>query len=124
MKEAWLGSKYLVVPGKMLQTVICSLSGLSFSRHGSITPWPLSVSPRCLPYHSFISGWLGDLKKMPPMPRMRPFWLMVVSFLVIVRRCRGHGGVEMCRHECRHGKHECLRHVGVNGRRLPCANWG
>src|SRR5690349_14255874 len=82
MNEAWLGSKYFVLPEKMLQTVICSLSGLSFSRQGSMTPWPLSASPRCFPYHSFVSFGFADLKKIPPMPMTRPCWLMVVSFRV------------------------------------------
>src|SRR5215831_21225421 len=76
MNEASLGSKYFVVPGKTLQIVICSLSGLSFSRHGRMTPYPLSVRPRCFPYHSFICCWFGDLKKIPPMPRIRPFSLI------------------------------------------------
>src|SRR5215831_21377042 len=78
MNEAGLGSKYLVFPGKMLQIVICSLSGLSCSRQGSMTPWPLSAKPRCFAYHSFICCWFADLKKIPPMPRIRPCWLMVV----------------------------------------------
>src|SRR5215813_5109787 len=78
MNEAGLGSKYLVSPGKMLQIVICSLSGLSFSRHGSMTPWPLSARPRCFAYHSFICCCFADLKKIPPMPRIRPCWLMAV----------------------------------------------
>ncbi len=42
MNEAGLASKYLVLPGIMLQTVICSLSGLSLSHHGRMTPWRLS----------------------------------------------------------------------------------
>src|SRR5215813_732195 len=78
MNEAGPGSKYLVLPGKMLQTVMCSFSGLSFSRHGSMTPWPLSARPRFFAYHSFICGGFADLKNIPPMPRIRPFWLMVV----------------------------------------------
>src|SRR6516165_12646987 len=78
MNEAELGSKYRVSPGKMLQMVICSLSGLSFSRHGSMTPWPLSARPRCFAYHSCICCLFADLKKIPPMPRIRPRWLMVV----------------------------------------------
>src|SRR5215813_1909784 len=78
MNEAELGSKYLVLLGKMLQIVICSLSGLSFSRHGSMAPWPLSARPRCFPYHSCICCLFGDLKKIPPIPRIRPCWLMVV----------------------------------------------
>src|SRR5690348_10244048 len=78
MNGAGLGSKYLVVAGKMLQMVICSLSGLSFSRQGSMTPWPLSARPRCFAYHSFICGGFADLKKMPPIPMIRPGWVMVV----------------------------------------------
>src|SRR3974390_113806 len=62
----------------MLQTVICSLSGLSFSPHRKMTPWPLTAKPRCFAYQSFISCLFADLKKMPPIPRIRPFWLMVV----------------------------------------------
>src|SRR3974377_919361 len=79
MNEAGLGSKYLVLAGKMLQTVICSLSGLSFPRHGRMTsPWPLSARPRCFAYHSCICCLFVDLKKIPPMPRIRPCWIMVV----------------------------------------------
>src|SRR4051794_4730339 len=37
-----------------------------------MAPPPLSVSPRCLEYHSRIWSRLADLKKMPPIPRMRP----------------------------------------------------
>src|SRR5262250_1318146 len=89
MNEAGLGSKYLVLPEKMLQIVICSLSGLSFSRHGSITPWPLSARPRCFAYHSCICCRFADLKKIPPMPRIRPCWLMVVFLVWIVQgQCR------------------------------------
>src|ERR1017187_7006608 len=44
----------------------------SCSRHGSITPWPLSASPRCFEYHSRILSRLADLKNIPPIPRMRP----------------------------------------------------
>src|SRR6476659_7286349 len=82
MKEAGLGSKYLVLPGKMLQIVICSIWGLSFSRHGSMTPWPLSAKPRCFAYHSCICCLFADLKKIPPMPRIRPCWLMDVFLSV------------------------------------------
>src|SRR6266853_5404288 len=72
MKGAGLGSKYLVEAGKRVQTVTCSFWGSSCSRHGSITPWPLSASPRCFEYHSRIWSRLADLKKTPPIPRMRP----------------------------------------------------
>src|SRR6266403_1145123 len=72
MNGAWLGSKYLVEEGKTVQTVTCSFCGSSCSRHGSITPWPLSASPRCFAYHSRIWSRLADLKKTPPIPRMRP----------------------------------------------------
>src|SRR6266853_4887035 len=72
MKGAGLGSKYLVEAGKRVQTVTCSFWGSSCSRHGSITPWPLSASPRCFEYHSRICSRLADLKKTPPIPRMRP----------------------------------------------------
>src|SRR3954451_1708411 len=72
MNGAGLGSKYLVEAGKTLQTVTCSFCGSSCSRHGSITPSPLSASPRCFAYHSRIWSRLADLKKTPPMPRMRP----------------------------------------------------
>src|SRR5262252_3089474 len=85
MNGAWLGSKYFVELGKTLQIVICSLSGLSFSRHGSITPWPLSASPRFFAYHSFICGGFADLKKIPPMPMTRPFSLMIVFLLMNVQ---------------------------------------
>src|SRR5690349_12721668 len=78
MNEAELGSKYFVVAENTLQIVMCSFSGLSFSRHGSMTPCPLSARPRFFAYHSFICGGFADLKKIPPMPRIRPFWLMVV----------------------------------------------
>src|ERR1044072_8611834 len=66
MKGAGLGSKYWVSRGKMLQMVICSLSGLSFSRHGSMTPCPLSARPRFFAYHSFICCCFSDLKKIQP----------------------------------------------------------
>src|SRR3984893_17276898 len=72
MNGAGLGSKYLVEAGKTVQTVTCSFCGSSCSRHGSITPWPLSASPRCFEYHSRISSRLADLRKTPPIPRMRP----------------------------------------------------
>src|SRR6266702_4022664 len=72
MNGAALGSKYLVEAGKTLQTVTCSFCGTSCSRHGSITPPPLSASPRCFQYHSRIESRLADLKKTPPIPRMRP----------------------------------------------------
>src|SRR6478672_8088685 len=72
MNGAGLGSKYLVEAGKTVQTVTCSFCGSSCSRHGSIAPWPLSASPRCFEYHSRISSRLADLKKTPPIPRMRP----------------------------------------------------
>src|SRR5229473_4608007 len=72
MKGAGLGSKYLVEAGKTVQTVTCSFCGSSCSRHGSIAPWPLSASPRCFEYHSRIGSRLADLKKTPPIPRMRP----------------------------------------------------
>src|SRR6476469_232627 len=72
MNGAGLGSKYLVEAGKTLQTVTCSFCGSSCSRHGSITPSPLSASPRCFEYHSRIWSRLADLKKTPPIPRMRP----------------------------------------------------
>src|SRR5215475_14180320 len=84
MNEAVLGSKYFVVAGNTLQMVICSLSGLSFSRHGRITPCPLSARPRCFPYHSFICSLLGDLKKMPPMPRTFPFSLIALFLFQIL----------------------------------------
>src|SRR6516165_5642360 len=89
MNWAELGSKYLVLPGNILQTVICSFSGLSFSRHDSMTPWPLSARPRCFAYHSCICCRFADLKKIPPMPRIRPCWLMVVFlFLIVQGQCR------------------------------------
>src|SRR3974390_3757131 len=95
MNEAELGAKYLVVPGKMLQIVICSLSGLSFSRHGSMTPWPLSARPRCFAYHSCICCLFADLKKIPPMPRIPPCWLMVDFLSGDCRRAeRRHGQKE------------------------------
>src|SRR6266404_9368086 len=72
MNGAGLGSKYLVEAGKIVQTVACSFCGSSCSRHGSITPWPLSASPRCFEYHSRIWSRFADLKKTPPIPRMRP----------------------------------------------------
>src|SRR6266404_353890 len=72
MNGAGLGSKYLVELGKTVQTVTCSFCGASCSRHGSIAPWPLSASPRCFEYHSRIWSRLADLKKTPPIPRMRP----------------------------------------------------
>src|SRR6202521_1635260 len=72
MNGAGLGSKYLVEAGTTVQTVTCSFCGSSCSRHGSITPWPLSASPRCFEYHSRIWSRLADLKKTPPIPRMRP----------------------------------------------------
>src|ERR1700675_3647608 len=72
MNGAGLGSKYLVEVGKTVQTVTCSFCGSSRSRHGSIAPWPLSASPRCFEYHSRIWSRLADLKKTPPIPRMRP----------------------------------------------------
>src|ERR1700735_502257 len=72
MNGAGLGSKYLVEAGKTLQTVTCSFCGSSWSRHRSITPSPLAASPRCFAYHSRIGSRLADLKKMPPIPRMRP----------------------------------------------------
>src|SRR6266550_3876679 len=72
MNGAGLGSKYLVELGKTVQTVTCSFCGSSCSRHGSITPSPLSASPRCFEYHSRICSRLADLKKTPPIPRMRP----------------------------------------------------
>src|SRR5208282_1597408 len=72
MNGAGLGSKYLVELGKTVQTVTCSFCGSSCSRHGSITPSPLSASPRCFEYHSRIRSRLADLKKTPPIPRMRP----------------------------------------------------
>src|SRR5690349_4634664 len=72
MNGAGLGSKYFVVAGKTAQTVTCSFCGSSCSRHGSITSPPFSASPRCFAYHSRISLRLADLKKTPPIPRMRP----------------------------------------------------
>src|SRR5450755_3026981 len=72
MNGAGLGSKYLVEAGKTVQTVTCSFCGSSCSRHGSIAPWPLSASPRCFEYHSRIRSRFADLKKTPPIPRMRP----------------------------------------------------
>src|SRR6266481_4571072 len=72
MNGAGLGSKYLVEAGKTVQTVTRSFCGSSCSRHGIITPWPLSASPRCFEYHSRIRSRLADLKKTPPIPRMRP----------------------------------------------------
>src|ERR1019366_2889895 len=72
MNGAGLGSKYLVEAGKTVQTVTCSFCGSSCSRHGSIAPPPLSASPRCFEYHSRIRSRLADLKKIPPIPRMRP----------------------------------------------------
>src|ERR1700690_1653452 len=72
MNGAGLGSKYLVEEEKTVQTVTCSFCGSSCSRHGSIAPAPLSVSPRCFEYHSRIWSRLADLKKTPPIPRMRP----------------------------------------------------
>src|SRR6185369_713159 len=72
MNGAGLGSKYLVELGKTVQTVTCSFCGSSCSRHGSIAPPPLSVSPRCFEYHSRIWSRFADLKKIPPIPRMRP----------------------------------------------------
>jgi hypothetical protein len=36
MDEAWLGSKYLVLAGKTLQIVICSLSGLCAFRESGL----------------------------------------------------------------------------------------
>src|SRR5215472_2871470 len=91
MNEAGLGSKYPVLPGKMVQMVICSLSGLSFSRHGSMAPWPLSARPRFFAYHSCICFLLADLKKIPPMPRIRPFWLIVVFLFLIWQYCQAVG---------------------------------
>src|ERR1700688_610242 len=79
MNGAGLGSKYLVEAGKTVQTVTCSFCGSSCSRHGSITPWPLSASPRCFEYHSRICSRLADLKKTPPIPRMRPRCSVLVS---------------------------------------------
>jgi len=42
-------------------------AGLSCSRHGSITPWPLSASPRCFEYHFAhlitISGFEEDNRR-------------------------------------------------------------
>src|SRR5438045_3037794 len=72
MNGAGLGSKYLEEAGKTVQTVTCSFCGSSCSRHGSITPSPLSARPRCLAYHSRIWSRFADLKKTPPIPRMRP----------------------------------------------------
>src|ERR1700757_3380071 len=72
MNGAGLGSRYFVVAGKIVQTVTCSFCGSSCSRHGSIAPEPLSMSPRCFAYHSRIWSRFADLKKMPPIPRMRP----------------------------------------------------
>src|SRR6185369_7167979 len=72
MNGAGLGSKYLVVAGKTVQTVTCSFCGSACSRHGSMAPWPLSESPRCFEYHSRVWSRLADLKKTPPIPRMRP----------------------------------------------------
>src|SRR5580658_5248632 len=72
MNGAGLGSKYLVEAGKTVQTVRCSFCGSSCSRQGSIAPPPLSASPRCFEYHSRIRSRLADLKKTPPIPRMRP----------------------------------------------------
>src|SRR5579862_4489655 len=72
MNGAGLGSKYFVEAGKTVQTVTCSFCGSSCSRQGSIAPWPLSASPRCFEYHSRISSRFADLKKTPPIPRMRP----------------------------------------------------
>src|SRR5580693_4354244 len=70
--NSWPGSKYLVEVGNTVQTVTCSFCGSSCSRHGSIAPEPLSASPRCFEYHSRIGSRLADLKKTPPIPRMRP----------------------------------------------------
>src|SRR6202140_4741325 len=72
MNGAGLGSKYLVEAGKTVQTATCSFCGSSCSRHGSIAPCPLLASPRCFEYHSRIWSRLADLKKTPPIPRMRP----------------------------------------------------
>src|SRR6266576_4602461 len=72
MNGAGLGSKYLVEAGKTVQTVTCSFCGSSCSRHGSMAPPPLSAIPRCFEYHSRICSRLADLKKTPPIPRMRP----------------------------------------------------
>src|SRR5881275_636721 len=72
MNGVGVGSKYLIEAGKTLQTVTCSFCGSSCSRHGSIAPWPLSASPRCLEYHSRVCSRFADLKKTPPIPRMRP----------------------------------------------------
>src|SRR4029077_4103503 len=33
---------------------------------------PVSASPRCFEYHSRVSLRFADLKKTPPIPRMRP----------------------------------------------------
>src|SRR5690348_17111027 len=80
MNDAWLGSKYLVFPGNTLHTVTCSFWGLSFSRQGSITPPPLSTSPRRSLYHLRISSPFAALKNTPPIPRIRPLGL-TVAFL-------------------------------------------
>src|SRR6476646_4571488 len=72
MNGAGLGSKYLVEAGNMVHTVTCFCCGSSCSRHRSIAPWPWSASPRCVEYHSRIWSRLADLKKTPPIPRMRP----------------------------------------------------
>src|SRR5205085_9268521 len=72
MNGAGLGSRYLVVAGKIVHTVTCSFCGSSCSRQGSIAPWPLSASPRCFEYHSRIGSRLADLKKTPLIPRMCP----------------------------------------------------
>src|SRR5678816_1604635 len=72
MNGAGLGSKYLLDAGKTVQTVTCSFCGSSCWRQGSIAPEPLSASPRCFEYHSRVCARFSDLKKMPPIPRMRP----------------------------------------------------
>src|SRR3954451_19606362 len=72
MNGAGLGSKYFEELEKTVQTVTYSFCGSSCSRHGSIAPWPLSFSPRCFAYHSRIWSRFADLKKIPPIPRMRP----------------------------------------------------
>src|SRR5262252_8432764 len=72
MNWALPGPKYFVSPGSTLQTVTCSFWGSSFSRQGSVTPWPLSPTPRCLAYHARVCAALADLKNTPPIPRIRP----------------------------------------------------
>src|SRR4051794_12416049 len=67
-----LGSKYFDLPGKIDQMVIRSVFGDSRSRQWNIVPPGLVGMPIAFLYQAPSALSSADLKKIPPIPRIRP----------------------------------------------------